>query len=213
MKDIRLAVFEDNIHLRETLALVLNNSTGFTCIGSFPDANNVLKDVERCEPDVILMDIDMPGRNGIEAVKLLKEKFPVVLILMQTVFDQNDKIFDAILAGANGYILKSTTPAELLDCIRDLLNGGAPMSKTVAAKVLHMFRTQPSRETKEMHTLTGRELQVLQELVNGLILKEIAGKLDISFFTVQTHVKNIYDKLHVRSKAEAVAKAMKDRIV
>ena len=212
MKEIKVAIFEDNKHLRETLALIVGSSEGFRCVGNFADANNVLKDVLHCSPDVILMDIDMPGRDGIEAVQMVKEKMPESLILMQTVFDQNDKIFDAILAGANGYLLKSTTAVELLTCIQDVVNGGAPMSQSVARKVLQLFRHQAPRETNEMHQLSPRELEVLQHLVNGLILKEIAAEMHISFFTVQSHIKNIYEKLHVRSKAEAVAKALKNKI-
>jgi DNA-binding NarL/FixJ family response regulator len=213
MENIRVAIFEDNYLLRESISLVLNGTDGFVCTGAFHDCNDVIHDIEKSNPDVVLMDIDMPGINGIQAVEMIKEKFPGVLILMQTVFGDDDKIFSAIVSGANGYILKNTPPAELIECIRDLKNGGAPMSKTVAARVLELFRKSKFKPTSEEHHLTPRELEILQMLSSGLSLKLIAEKLIISFFTVQTHVKNIYDKLHVNSKAEAVAKAFRENIL
>ncbi len=214
-RTISIAIFDDNRHIRESLELVLNNTDGMACTGAFCDCNNLLKDILKSNPDVVLMDIDMPGLNGIGATEVLRRQFPNLKIVMQTVYDQDDKIFDAICAGASGYVLKGTTSDELAETIRDVLRGGAPMSPPVAKKVLQMLRHPGVFANKKQQTidLTEREKEILQLLVDGMGYKQVAEKLFISFFTVQTHIKHIYEKLQVNSKSEAVSKAFRERLL
>jgi DNA-binding NarL/FixJ family response regulator len=211
---INVVIFEDNKHLRETIKLLLNNTAGYSCAGAFPDCNRLIDDLNAVSCDVILMDIEMPGMNGIEATKIIKENFPDIPILIQTVFLEDNYIFDAICAGASGYILKSTTPAGYLEAITEVQSGGSPITPGIAKKVLELFRNQaqPSAPAKD-YNLTPQEKKVLQQLVEGKSYKQIAAELFISFDTVKTHVKNIYPKLHVHSGTEAVSKAIRDKIV
>jgi DNA-binding NarL/FixJ family response regulator len=191
----------------------LDSSDGFECVGSFKDANNLMEDLLRSEPDVVLMDIDMPDINGIEAVKIIKQELPDLPIMMQTVFDHDDKVFESILAGATGYLLKKTSPVKLLHSIAELYEGGAPMTPEIAIKVLGFFRkVHRTTTTSDIH-LTEKEMLVLSGLVDGLSYKMIADANDISYHTVNFHVRNIYQKLHVHSIGEAVAKAIKERLV
>ncbi|MBK6444614.1 MAG: response regulator transcription factor [Bacteroidetes bacterium] len=206
---VNVAIFEDNRLLREMLTQLINGTQGYSCVGSFPDANNAIQKIQRAVPDVILMDIEMPGTNGIEAVRLIKEHYPAVLIIMQTVIEDNDKIFDAICAGASGYLLKNTAPARLLEAINEANAGGSPMSPSVARKVLEKFSIFRSQSQKQEFDLTEREKEILQHLVKGMSYKMIADACFLSIDTVKFHIKNIYDKLQVNSKAEAVAKAFK----
>ena len=211
--NIRVTIFEDNNSLRNGLFQLVNGSEGFTCVGAFEDCLDVLKNIEDTKPDVILMDIEMPGINGIEAVRILREKYPVVKILMQTIFEESDKIFQSILAGASGYILKNTTPSRFLDYIKETYDGGAPMSPSVASKVLKMVVEQsPSAKTNSFN-LSEREKEILSCLVKGMSYKLIADACFISIDTVRGHIRNIYEELHVHSKGEAVAKAIKNNIV
>ena len=166
-----------------------------------------------CTVRVVLMDINMPGISGIEAVHIIKEKFPAVQILMQTVFEDNDKIFAAICAGASGYMLKKTTPQKMLEAVEETYQGGAPMSPSVAGKVLQMFRSQSNITKHEFIQLSVREKEILSLLVKGKSYKMIAVECFISTDTVSTHVRHIYEKLHVHSKSEAVAKAIKQKLV
>jgi DNA-binding NarL/FixJ family response regulator len=209
-----VVIFEDNKHLRETLQLLLNNTQGYHCAGAYPDCNRVIDDLSSTSCDVILMDIEMPGRNGIEATKIIKENFPHIPILIQTVFQDDNYIFDAICAGASGYILKSTTPADYLEAITEVRSGGSPITPGIAKKVLELFRNNltPAVPAKD-YNLTPQEKKVLQLLVEGKSYKLIAAELFISHDTVKTHVKNIYPKLHVHSGTEAVSKAIRDKIV
>jgi len=211
---IRVAVFEDNKHLRETFELLLNNSDGFSCAGAWPDCSNMIADLEASPCDIVLMDIEMPGMNGIAATKIIKEHFPQVNILIQTVFFEDDYIFNAICAGASGYILKSTTPEGYLEAIKDVQAGGSPMTPGIARKVLQLFKSnmEPAAPAKD-YNLTTQEKKVLQLLVNGKSYKMIAAELFVAFDTIKTHVKNIYAKLHVHSGTEAVSVALRDRIV
>jgi DNA-binding NarL/FixJ family response regulator len=211
---IEVVIFEDNKHLRETLQFLLNNTPGYRCTGAFPDCNNLADDLTSVSRDVVLMDIEMPGMNGIEATKVIKEYFPEIPILIQTVFLDDNYIFDAICAGASGYILKSTTPAGYLEAIADVQSGGSPITPGIAKKVLELFRSnlRPSAPAKDYH-LTAQEKKVLQQLVEGKSYKLIASELFVSFDTIKTHVKNIYVKLHVHSGTEAVSKAIRDKIV
>lgn len=211
--EIKVAIFEDNKTLRDSLNVLIDGSPGFACTGSFPDCRKVLKDIEGSEPNVVLMDIEMPGISGIEAVQIIKQKFPLVQILMQTVFEDDDKIFASICAGASGYLLKKTPPSKILDAIKETAEGGAPMTPSVAAKVLQMFQKQGAQTPVEFIDLSDREKQVLHCLVTGDSYKMIAAACYISIDTVKSHIKNIYQKLHVNSKSEAVAKAIRQKLV
>lgn len=199
--------------MRTSLYHLVNESPGFKCVGAYPDCLNLLENVTNDKPDVVLMDIQMPGINGIEAVMVLKEKYPSLRILMQTIFEDNEKIFQSILAGASGYILKNTSPARILDFIKETYEGGAPMSPSVATKVLKMVADKSSALKTNNFNLSEREKEVLSALVEGMSYKMIAEACFISLDTVRSHIKSIYEKLHVHSKGEAVAKAIKSKIV
>ena len=213
MKELRVTIFEDNRILREGLTQLIGGSPGFICAGAFANCSNLVYDIESTSPDVILMDIEMPGMNGIEAVKIVKSQFPDVKIMMETIFDENDKIFQSICNGAEGYILKNTAPVQLLSAIREIYEGGAPMSPIIASKVLRIFKSNLSNQTDSSFNLSSREKEILKCLVEGMSYKMIADTCFISADTVNGHIKNIYKKLQVHSKGEAVAKAIKGRIV
>ena len=213
MKDLRVTIFEDNRILREGLTQLIGGSPGFICAGAFANCSNLVHDIESTSPDVILMDIEMPGMNGIEAVKIVKSQFPDVKIMMETIFDENDKIFHSICNGAEGYILKNTAPVQLLSAIREIYEGGAPMSPIIASKVLRIFKSNLSNQTDSSFNLSSREKEILKCLVEGMSYKMIADTCFISADTVNGHIKNIYKKLQVHSKGEAVAKAIKGKIV
>lgn len=209
---IKLLIYEDNPQLREGLSMLISGSDGFEVLAAFKNCENVVQEMEAFKPDVILMDIDMPGVNGLEGLKKIREVDSQVKILMLTVFDDNKNIFNAISNGANGYILKKTPPARLLEYIAEAHTGGAPMTASVATQVLKMFSSM-NNERGEDYNLSEREKQVLQLLVEGFSYKMIASEMFISIDTVRSHIKKIYEKLHVNSKSEAVAKAFKDKIV
>lgn len=209
---IKVLIYEDNPQLREGLTMLINGSDGFEVLSSFKNCNNVLEEVQAFKPDVILMDIDMPGVNGLEGLKLIRDVDTTVKILMLTVFDDNKNVFQAISSGANGYILKKTPPGKLLEYIAEAQSGGAPMTSSIATQVLKMFSSM-NNEKGEDYNLSDREKQVLQLLVDGYSYKMIAGEMFIAIDTVRSHIKKIYEKLHVNSKSEAVAKAFKDKIV
>jgi len=213
MKTLRVIIFEDNRSLREGLFQLMNGSTGFECVGAFANCTDIVSDIRHSNPDVILMDIEMPGISGIEAVLLAKEKFPEVKILMETIFDEDDKIFQSICNGADGYILKNTPPVQILDAIKEVYEGGSPMTPSVARKVLKMVKNKPAVETVNDFNLSERELEVVKYLVQGMSYKLIAESCFISPETVNGHIKNIYKKLQVHSKSEAVAKAIRGKIV
>lgn len=211
--EIKVAIFEDNKSLLESLKQLINGADGMTCAGAFADANKLVHNIQLTNPDVVMMDINMPGISGIEAVRMIKEKFPNIQILMQTVFDDNDKIFAAICGGASGYMLKKTTPQKMLEAIQETYQGGAPMTPSVAVKVLQMFRLQTGVEKNEFIDLSEREKEILSLLVKGKSYKAVASACFISIDTVSTHVRHIYEKLHVHSKSEAVAKAIFQKLV
>lgn len=209
---IKLLIYEDNPQLREGLTMLIDGSEGFSVLAAFKNCSDVAHEVKTFCPDVVLMDIDMPGVNGLEGLKIIRQINDQVKVLMLTVFDDHQNIFEALKSGANGYILKKTPPAKLLEYIQEASTGGAPMTSSVAAQVLKMFsQIQPAVEND--YNLTDREKEVLQWLVNGYSYKMIAAEMFIAMDTVRSHIKKIYEKLHVNSKSEAVAKAFRDKIV
>ncbi len=209
---IKVLLYEDNPQLREGLMMLINGSDGFEVVAAFKNCDNAPDEVDIYQPDVILMDIDMPGTNGIQGLKNIREVNDKVKILMLTVFDDNKNVFEAIKSGASGYLLKKTPPGKLLDYITEANNGGAPMSSSIATQVLRMFSDMNNTKGVD-YALSDREKEVLQLLVNGYSYKMIASEMFIAIDTVRSHIKKIYEKLHVNSKSEAVAKAFKDKLV
>lgn len=213
--EIKCIIFEDNKLVRDALETILNGTPGYTCCGAYADGNRWLQDVKRTEPDVVLMDIEMPGLNGIEISRQLHKALPDLKILIQTVFNDTEKIFSALCAGASGYILKNDPPHKYLEAINEIYNGGAPMSPIVAKKVLGFFSNKNivliTPEAND-YKLSNREMEILQLMANGENYKTIASKAFISYETVRTHVKNIYKKLHVTCRSEAVLKAIQQGI-
>jgi len=207
-----IGILDDNDGLRQSMQLLLENSGRFKVVFSLHDARTLLAQTEAFMPRMLLMDIDMPGINGIEAVKMVKKDFPAVDIVMFTVFEDDEKIFKSVMAGASGYLLKKIPPAKLLEALDDFVQGGAPMTGSIATRVLQMFRKQ-SNQTAESFHLSTRELDVLVGLTDGKSYKMIAAERFLSTETVRSHVKNIYEKLHVHSKAEAVAKAFREKLI
>jgi DNA-binding NarL/FixJ family response regulator len=202
-----VSIVEDNEKLRGTLARVLNRAEGFRCVSQHPDAEDALKELPGVKPDVVLMDINLPGMNGVECVRQLKKLLPEVQMIMLTVYEDTDNIFEALTAGASGYLLNRTTSAELVAAIRDVLRGGSPMTAHIARKVVQSF--QRSAPAQPADNLSEREQQVLDLLSRGLMYKEIADKLQISYETVHTYIRRIYEKLRVRTRTEAVAKFLR----
>ncbi len=209
--EIRVAIFEDNKLVRDALEAILNGTLGFTCCGIAADGNRWEDDIKKSLPDVILMDIEMPGLSGIEVTQHITDVFPEIKILIQTVFNDSEKIFQALCAGASGYILKNDPPHKYLEAINEVYNGGAPISASVAKKVLGFFANKNVVLTAPGSTdyqLSDREKEILGLMVDGHNYKTIADKSFISYETVRTHVKHIYKKLHVVSRSEAVLKAI-----
>ena len=203
----KIIVYEDNIGRQEALQLLLENNEDLQLLGIFENCTNVISEVKELKPDLVLMDIDMPLVNGIEGARLIRTNFPDVMILMQTIFEDEENIFNAIQAGAHGYILKSTTPDKLIEAIKDSLEGGAPMSPVIAKKVVDAFRNVPAiLKNKESQSLTDKEIEILSLLAKGLSYKLIASECELSYHTVNSHIKKIYEKLHVNSALEAVSK-------
>jgi DNA-binding NarL/FixJ family response regulator len=205
-------IFEDNKPLRYSLELLINDEDGFEVLGAFPNCDEALYELDKAQPQLVVMDIDMPGIGGIEGVKQIKTYFPDVKIVMHTMFDDDNRIFESICAGADGYILKKTSPTQLIQSLKDVMDGGSPMSPFVAKKVFQYFRNKPFTPT-ENYNLSEREQEILELLVEGNSYKMIAAKCSIANDTVKKHLHNIYTKLHVSSGTEAVAKAIKSNIV
>ncbi len=219
---IKVSIVEDNDQLRSTLARILDRAEGFQCVGRHPSAEAALQAIPNEQPDVVLMDINLPGINGVECVRRLKAILPRTQIVMLTVYEDTDNIFNALAAGATGYLLKRTTRTELLDAIREVHRGGSPMSAHIARKVVQSFQrpasgappaaAQPPPPTEARAPaaeLSPREREVLDLLAQGFLYKEIAEKLGISYETVHTHIRRIYEKLQVRTRTEAVAKFLR----
>ncbi|CAH0995849.1 Transcriptional regulatory protein LnrK [Emticicia aquatica] len=209
---IRVCIYEDIPDLRELISETVRGVPELLLVNAYPNATNILENIRRDKPNVVLMDIQMPGISGIEAVQLVKQKYPEVQLLMQTVFEDNTRIFAAICAGASGYILKDSSPERYVSAIIDTYQGGSPMSPSIARKVLTMFKNQ-NQKINDFIELTDSEQKVLELLVRGLSYKLIAEDLKISYPTVNFHLKNIYRKLHVNSATEAVSKALQNKLV
>ncbi len=211
---IRVLIFEDHAQMRNMYELMLDSEPDMLCVGAQENCNNAIKIIEKTLPDVILMDIQMPGKSGVEAAREIKNIFPTINIIMQTIFSDDDKIFESICNGASGYLLKNSTLEEFLSAIRQVHVGGAPMSPSVALKVLNRFRQSNTAVLPpENFNLTDREKEILGLLANGQSYKLIASQLNISYYTVDSHIRKIYEKLHVRSATEAIKKAIDNRIV
>ena len=204
MPKIKVLIYDDNEDRRDSLSALLLLADEMQCVGDFPDCSNVQEQIRTLQPNVVLMDIDMPNVNGIEGLKIIRLHFPEVKVLMQTVFEQNEKIFDSIRFGAAGYILKTETPTRILEAI---------MTASVAAKVLQYFRQEATPVAQADYDLSDRENEVLKLLADGNSYKMIAGKLSITYFTVNAHLKKIYEKLQVHSASEAVAMALRQKLV
>lgn len=207
----RIVIFDDNEERLKSVEMLLNLSPDFECAGTFKNCNNLLEDIARSAPHLILMDIDMPGMNGIEATRLIRKHFDLLPVIIQTIFEENEKIFDSLRAGANGYLLKKTTPEKFLESLHEALDGGAPMTGSIASKVLLYFSAE--RQSVNEYHLTEREKFILGLLVKGYSYKMIANECKIAYNTVNNHIRNIYDKLYVNSATEAVSLAIKERLV
>lgn len=211
-KVIKTAIVEDMRDIREGLTTLINFTAGFSCTGSYRSMEEAIPKISASVPDVLLSDIGLPGMDGIEGIGILKGKFPAMTVLMLTVYDDDERIFDALCAGASGYLLKRTPPAKLLENIREAVSGGAPMSPEVASRVIKLFREVRPPE-KVDYDLTPHETRLLKLLVEGHNYTTAASELGVSYNTIKFHMRHIYEKLQVHSKSEAVAKALQNRIV
>jgi RNA polymerase sigma factor (sigma-70 family) len=209
---INISIVEDNDKLRATLARVIDRADGFHCASDHGSAEDALAELPKIKPDVVLMDINLPGINGVECVRQLKKILPQIQVMMLTVYEDTENIFNALAAGANGYMLKRTPAKELIEAIREVQRGGSPMTTHIARKVVQSFQKTAGQQqaANELSELSEREQQVLDLLAQGLIYKEIGEKLGISYETVHTYIRRIYEKLQVRTRTEAVAKFLRN---
>ena len=214
-KMVSILVYEDNRDLREGMTFLLQATPGLMLVGAFPDTSKLEQQIPALKPDVVLMDIDMPGRSGLDATLVVKAYRPETQVMMLTVFEDEEKIFQAIRNGASGYLLKRTPPSEIIAAIFDVHRGGSPMTSSIARRVLHFFQKPESVEHhhQQDYHLSPREQEILQSLVKGYSYKLIADEHFISMDTVRSHIRHIYEKLQVNSKTEAVLKAIKEKIV
>lgn len=212
---INIVIVEDNETIREGLKVLIDGMDGYHCSAGFSNCEDLLKKIKTLEFDILLMDIDLPGMSGIEGIKKVKEIYPDSIILVLTIYDENDRVFDALFAGASGYLVKKTPPSRLLEAIKEAYEGGAPMSSHIARKVVNFFQQSKQVVKPEENSthLTPREKEVLSGLVEGHSIKAISNSLNISIETVRFHFRNIYKKLHVHSQSEAVVKAIKEGLV
>ena len=209
---LRIAIIEDQRDIRQGLASLIDSSEGYRCTGCYSSMEDALARFGGELPDVALIDIGLPGMSGIEGSRLLKERYPTVLLLILTVYDDDDRIFEALCAGACGYLLKKTPSARLLECLREAMNGGAPMSPEVARRVVNLFQRFRPPQHVDYH-LTPHEVRLLKMLVEGHNYTSAASELGVSFSTIAFHMQNVYQKLQVHSKSEAVARALLERLV
>ncbi|MBP6589593.1 MAG: response regulator transcription factor [Chitinophagaceae bacterium] len=207
----RVLIYEDNHRLRQSLEILLNDEQLFKVAGAFPDCNKAAEEVIGMAAELVVMDIDMPGIGGVEGVKQIKQAAPLTKVVMHTMFDDDNRIFDSICAGADGYLLKNTSPMQLITALQEVMQGGAPMSPFVAQKVFQFFRNQ--QQPVSDFNLTNRETVILELLVKGNSYKMIADKSNVTIDTVKKHLQNIYHKLHVNCGTEAVAKALQHKII
>ena len=212
VKNLRVVLIEDVREVRDGLSALISGTSGYECIATYGRMETALGRVVADKPDVILTDLGLPGMSGIEGIERLRSLFPETPIVALTIFDNEDQIFNALCAGANGYLLKTIPPARLLEALQEAVEGGSPMSPTIAARVVNLFRTFRPPEHSE-YRLTPQETQLLKLLVDGHHKKTAAREMGISFHTVSFHLKNIYDKLQVHSKTEAVTKALREKLV
>jgi two-component system, NarL family, response regulator LiaR len=203
---ITVCIVEDRIDIRESLCALVDSQSNLSCIGTYENAEYALVGIPELQPNVVLMDIDLPKMNGIDCIKLLKPKCPRVQFMICTVYDEDEKVFEALRTGANGYILKRSPPAKLVEAIVELYNGGSPMSSDIARKIVLAMQQKPEEKIQEEYHITPREQEILGLLSKGLSYQELADKLFISSKTVRKHIFNIYEKLHVNSRMEAVNK-------
>lgn len=210
--DIKVAIIEDQREVRDGLVMLINGTKGFRCTGSFRTVEEAIANISRELPDVVLTDLGLPGLSGVEGIKLIRARHPDVPFVALTVYDDDERVFEALCAGAYGYLLKNTPPARLLECLREVVSGGAPMSPEIARRVVTLFRDYRPPEKSE-HQLTPQEKEILKLLVEGHSYKTAAFKLNISTHTVSFHLRNIYGKLQVHSKSEAVVKALRHNLV
>ncbi len=209
---IKVVIIEDLRDIREGLATMLNFTEGFRCVGKFGSMEETLRNISRDVPDIVLSDIGLPGMDGIEGSGILKERYPEMIILMLSVYTDNERIFDALCNGAVGYLLKKTPPAQIIESLREAVNGGAPMSPEIARKVITLFRDFRPPERVD-YDLTPHEERLLKMMVDGHTKKTAASEIGVSVNTVSFHLKRVYEKLQVHSKSEAVAKALRNRII
>jgi DNA-binding NarL/FixJ family response regulator len=209
---MRILIYDDSKERRESLDIFLALSNDFECVGAFPDCSLLIEQISAFHPDIVLMDIRMPGIDGIEATKRIKQFNPLIKVIIQTAFDDDENIFNSLKAGAEGFLLKSTPADKIVQCIQDVYDGGAVITPSVAMKVTRFFNA-PSSEQTLLVVLTPREKEVLSLLTEGMSYKMVASKLDITYNTVNAHIKKIYEKLSVNSLGEAVSKALKYKIV
>jgi len=202
---IKIAIVEDDVRVRGTLARLIDSTEGFCCVSQHPTAENALLELKVTQPEVVLMDINLPGMNGVECVRRLKELLPATQVVMLTVYENTNIIFSALAAGAAGYLLKKSSPEQLIEAIREVHRGGSPMTGHIARKVVASFQ-QIANPVHEYEKLSLREQEVLDCLAKGYLYREIAERLKISYATVHTHIRHIYEKLHVRTRTEAVTK-------
>jgi DNA-binding NarL/FixJ family response regulator len=210
--EIKVAIIEDQRKFREYVAALIDGTEGFRCTGSFRSMEEALDRIGADLPDVALVDIGLPGMDGIEGIRTLKERYPKLILLMHTVFDGDERIFDALCGGASGYLLKKTAPARLLESVREAMAGGAPMTPEVAHQVIRLFREiRPAQRSDEQ--LTPHEIRLLEMLAQGHNYETAAVELGVTTHTISFHLQRIYEKLHVHSKTEAVAKALRNRLI
>ncbi len=203
---IAVSIVEDNPQVRSSLAKLIDGTPGFRCVSRHGSAEDALVEIPKVKPEVVLMDINLPGLNGVECVRRLKPQLPGAQMIMLTVYQNTEHIFNALAAGATGYMLKQTPPAELLAAIKEVHAGGSPMSSHIARKIVQSFQHPVVAPSAEVENLSPREAEVLGLLAKGFLYKEIADQMKVSYATVHTHIRHIYEKLHVRSRTEAVAK-------
>jgi DNA-binding NarL/FixJ family response regulator len=210
---ISVIIVEDNKIIRESLVSLINGTDGLSCIASYGDCESMFTEKKLEKSDLVLMDIGLPGMDGISGVKKIKEIYPDVDILMLTIYEDNQKVFDALLAGACGYLVKKTPPAQLIEAVKDAVNGGSPMSSVIARKVVNLFHKNKVEFKGDKNVLSEREKEVLNALSNGKSYQEIADLLYISIDTVRQHIRNIYSKLQVHSQSEAVARGIRNGLI